>query len=197
MKPSHILIAGLAAILAACKEKQAPKAQAQADIPKTTKEVPLKPGLAVPDTFKAALGKVFEGYSGIQVALAEDDLAKAKEAFSAMHAVLHMVPKEDLSAAARMEWDSIDARIMAILHPMASADSLGAARAHFGDFSLVLSEAIEKFGIAGGQPVYHFHCPMARGNEGADWMQKDSVPANPYYGASMLKCGELVRILKG
>ena len=197
MKHSHFLITGIAAILVACKEKPAPKAQAQADAPEPTKEVPLKPSLAVPDTFKAALGKVFEGYSQIQVALAQDDLPKAKEAFSSMHAVLHMMPKEGLKSLAKAEWESTDARIMDILHPMASADSLGAAREHFGDFTVVLSETIEKFGIAGESSVYYFHCPMAKENKGADWLQKDSVLANPYYGSTMLKCGELVRILKG
>jgi Cu(I)/Ag(I) efflux system membrane fusion protein len=197
MKTSHTLLACLTAILTACKESPAPQSQARANAPEPEKEVPIKPSLVVPDTFKAALGKVFEGYSQIQAALAQDDLPKAKEAFSSMHAVLHMMPLEGLDSMAKAEWDSTDSRIMAILHPMASADSIEAAREHFGDFSLVLSEAIGKFGIAGGEPIYQFHCPMARQNQGAEWLQKDSVLANPYFGSSMLKCGERIRTLKG
>jgi hypothetical protein len=31
------------------------------------------------------------------------------------------------------------------------------------------------------------YCSMAE----AEWLQKDDVLSNPYYGASMLNCGEL------
>lgn len=139
---------------------------------------------------------MFEGYTRIQAALAEDDLEKAKVAFSSMHAVLHMMPKEGLDSSTKADWDSTDAQIMAVLPPMASAGTLEAVRIHFMDFSQILAEAIEKFGIVGESPIYQFHCPMAKDNKGADWLQKDSGLANPYFGKSMLTCGELVRKLK-
>ncbi len=85
---------------------------------------------------------------------------------------------------------------MDVLHPMASAETLEAIRTHFLYFSLILIEAVEKIGIAEDAPVYQFHCPMVRNNKGADWLQKDSDLANPYFGKSMLTCGELVRKLK-
>jgi Cu(I)/Ag(I) efflux system membrane fusion protein len=85
---------------------------------------------------------------------------------------------------------------MDILHPLAAAESLGAARIHFMDFSLELLDAIGNFGVSGTGAIFQFHCPMARDNQGADWLQKDSLLANPYYGSAMLKCGELVAILK-
>lgn len=36
------------------------------------------------------------------------------------------------------------------------------------------------------------HCPMAFANQGALWVQADGKVANPYYGASMLRCGDKV-----
>jgi len=33
------------------------------------------------------------------------------------------------------------------------------------------------------------HCSMAKGS----WLQADRSVANPYYGASMLTCGEIVQ----
>lgn len=196
MKHYLEIFLGATLLLAACqeKEKQPGVRPGPADAGKVTV---LAPTYSVPDTFKAALGQVLDGYAGIQAALARDDLPTAKEAFSSMHGVLHAMPEEGLDSAAAARWDSTEARIMAILHPMASADSLGAARLHFMDFSQVLLEAIGNFGVSGKEPLYHFHCPMARDNRGADWLQKDSLLANPYYGNSMLKCGELVKVLKG
>lgn len=194
MKFIYILGAVTVLLAAACKEKA--KTDAGAASKQAEVESALTPAYAVPDTFKSALGKVFEGYAHMQSAFAQDDLEKAKQAFSSMHAVLHMMPREGLDSATGAYWDSTDARIMAVLHPMASADSLASARAHFMDFSVILSDAIENFGVAGARPIYRFHCPMARENKGADWLQMDSLLANPYYGKSMLKCGDLVRVLK-
>ncbi len=34
------------------------------------------------------------------------------------------------------------------------------------------------------------HCPMAFGDQGAQWVQRDGKVANPYFGASMLRCGD-------
>ena len=39
------------------------------------------------------------------------------------------------------------------------------------------------------QPPYQFYCPMVKQN----WLQPDKDIRNPYYGSSMLKCGELVQ----
>ena len=37
--------------------------------------------------------------------------------------------------------------------------------------------------------LYVHHCPMAE----ADWLQIDDKTRNPYYGSSMLECGEVRR----
>ncbi|MFN3193967.1 MAG: efflux RND transporter periplasmic adaptor subunit [Aureliella sp.] len=42
--------------------------------------------------------------------------------------------------------------------------------------------------------VNHFFCPMVPGG-GGDWLQANSDLRNPYWGAEMLTCGELVRDL--
>ncbi len=199
MKKLSILMAGASLWMIACNEKSRPQSPPAIQAPpaQAAPAAARQPHVAVPDTFKTALGEVYEGYTRIQTALAQDDLAKAKEALDAMHAVLHMMPKEGLEPAAKAYWDSADARIMEALHPMASAGSIGEVRAHFMAFSEVMVEAIGRFGITGEGPVYQFHCPMANDNQGADWLQKGDEPANPYFGKSMPKCGTRVRAWKG
>lgn len=39
--------------------------------------------------------------------------------------------------------------------------------------------------------LYLAHCPMAFDNNGAHWIQQSDDLKNPYYGASMLKCGSI------
>ena len=53
-----------------------------------------------------------------------------------------------------------------------STDVIAFARRHSGSGSSRIAQA---------------HCPMFEG--GADWLQKESVVTNPYYGASMPTCG--------
>ena len=51
--------------------------------------------------------------------------------------------------------------------------------------------ALEKrFGHQGSETHYRMFCDMAFG-EGAAWLQTSDKVRNPYYGASMLKCGRL------
>jgi Cu(I)/Ag(I) efflux system membrane fusion protein len=199
MKIIPILVGGTALWLTACGEKPDTGAKSESPAPASDASSQAKPdpAFAAPDTFQAALGKVFEGYVGMQGALARDDLSQAKEVFNSMHAVLHMMPTDGLTPDAKAYWDSADARIMESLHPLASEESLDSARVHFADFSAVMADLIAKFGIAGDQPIYQFHCPMARENQGSLWLQKDKEVANPYFGKSMLKCGNLVRTLDG
>jgi hypothetical protein len=193
MKAFYSLMAGAALTLSACKDKAGPEMQAKAPEQKLEAATIPTPKYLVPDTFKVALGKVFEGYARIQSALAQDDLAKSKEAFSRMHALLHMMPKEGLDAPAKAQWDSTDVKIMDVLHPMATAATLDSTRAYFMAFSGILIEAIREYGIATDAPIYQFHCPMAKGNQGADWLQSDSALANPYFGKAMATCGKLVK----
>ena len=52
-----------------------------------------------------------------------------------------------------------------------------------------LSEALVAKGqIPAGDGIAF--CPMADDDRGARWIQKQGEIANPYFGASMLKCGE-------
>ena len=62
------------------------------------------------------------------------------------------------------------------------------ARKEFGD----LSERVIIYLKASGairNPPYQFYCSMAK----KSWLQPDKQTRNPYYGGSMLTCGELVQ----
>ena len=37
------------------------------------------------------------------------------------------------------------------------------------------------------------HCPMANSNKGADWLSTQKEIRNPYFGSSMLTCGEVTK----
>jgi hypothetical protein len=62
------------------------------------------------------------------------------------------------------------------------------ARSGFGDLSDRLIACLQG-AKAAKNPPYQFYCSMVKKN----WLQADKEIRNPYYGKSMLTCGELVQ----
>ncbi len=191
MKWPITVLAAAGLLLAAC-EKKSEAAQDTRALPPRESVAP-KPTFAVSDSFRIGLGKVYAGYLDIAGALAQDDFPKAMEAYQAMHGALHMLPKGGMDTTASVYWDTLDVKIMRVLHPMAASENIEAMRDHFIDFTPLVLEGIEKFGVLNANPAFLYHCPMARKGQGADWLQKDSVLRNPYFGKHMSGCGTLVK----
>jgi Cu(I)/Ag(I) efflux system membrane fusion protein len=104
-------------------------------------------------------------YVAAQEALASDDLDQARQAL------------QDLVQNA-------SPTLKPLAEKAASAADLAAVRVAFKP----LSEEVRKGQIPEGYVVAY--CPMADGDKGAHWVQKDQPQiANPYFGASMLRCG--------
>jgi hypothetical protein len=68
-----------------------------------------------------------------------------------------------------------------------NAADLKSARNGFGDLSDKMI-AYLKASKAPQNPPYQYYCSMVKKN----WLQPDKGTRNPYYGSSMLTCGELV-----
>lgn len=87
-----------------------------------------------------------------------------------------------------------DARAKAPLTALANASAklqtadLKAARNGFGDLSDSLIAYLRSTQVK-SPPPYQFYCSMVKKN----WLQPDREIRNPYYGSSMLRCGELVQ----
>ena len=161
-----------------------------AKMPKAT--APPRPtGFEVPATFQAQLTKVFDAYLSIRKALAEDKADEAKAAVRRSTRALHGVDMKLLKGEAHHVWMRHHGKLQKALEAMQSAEDIGALRAGFEVLSNDLTGAIKAFGIDRGRTVYQLHCSMAFGNRGAYWLQSDKDVRNPYFGAAMLKCGEV------
>jgi len=83
------------------------------------------------------------------------------------------------------------------LREMADSQELEEARKGFSVASEAVLLAIKRFGVAPGQILYEYKCPMAFGGRGARWVEATNDPTNPYFGAAMPKCAELLETLSG
>ena len=108
---------------------------------------------------------VLVSYVAAQEALAADDLDRARQALQGL--VQNASPT-----------------LKPLAEKAAAAADLAAVRVAFKP----LSAEVMKGQMPAGYVVAY--CPMADGEKGAHWVQKDQAQiANPYFGASMLRCG--------
>ena len=146
--------------------------------------------------FRKQLAKAVERYLAIQQALAGDDYPKAIEAAKATTAAVASVDMALVQGDDHMAWMKSSAKITNSLKTIASADGIEPVRAEFATLSDEMTTAAKRFGVA-GISLYQFKCSMALGNRGAIWLQSDKETRNPYFGSSMLGCGEVTEVLPG
>lgn len=127
------------------------------------------------------LTKIVPTYLDLQKALAGDDLDAAKAALQSL-----------------MQVTGHEGALAKLIHEMMAAETLDTIRRpHFETLSNSLIEAIKQAPsphALSPTPLYRMHCPMVyndREENGVDWLQADEQLRNPYFGAMMLRCGEV------
>ncbi|MFQ5351568.1 MAG: efflux RND transporter periplasmic adaptor subunit [Candidatus Binatia bacterium] len=141
-------------------------------------------GVAAPE-LATAIRPVLDAYLELQLALSSGDSRVLDLRVTSLQAALSRLTRQALERGAR----DVDARASTALEalPRMFGRSLDAVRAQFKQLSREVIALVELAGTGSlGDNIYVMRCPMADGQ----WIQQGSEPANPYYGASMLRCGE-------
>ena len=147
--------------------------------------------IEVSDEFREQIRPVVEKYLSLQNALAGDDLSSAVTSAKSAIETLSQVEMSSLNEKPHKVWMERNVRMGRALKAIQNAAGIDAARKAFEALSNELIAVVVKFGIPETQQLYRIHCPMAFNNKGADWLQADKEIRNPYFGASMLTCGEV------
>jgi hypothetical protein len=120
-----------------------------------------------------ALKTVLAGYFEVKDALVNDDAAKAKSAATA------------LAASTGNYASQLNEYVLAI----GETDDIEAQREAFEALSISMYDLTKAGGA--GMTVYKQFCPMAFDDKGAFWLSDEKKILNPYFGASMLRCGSV------
>ena len=134
---------------------------------------------------------IIDHYLKIQTALAGDAVAPIAAEAVAIGAFAARVTGTTPGGALRVgNADAAAGRalmpaIAAAAGKLAKAKDLKAARAAFGELS---EPMIGYRDLVTGEKPNVAYCPMAKKN----WLQDGEAIANPYYGTSMLRCGNIV-----
>lgn len=143
----------------------------------------------VPDSFVFALKPVYAAYLDAQEALASDDLGGFLQAAGDLKIAIGFVEGAGLVGEPLATWRRAAAR----LRIDDALTDIEVARARFEDMSEAVISLQIRFGHRGSETWHVAYCPMAFDNAGAEWLQRGAQINNPYFGASMLRCGEIRR----
>ncbi len=146
-----------------------------------------KTGAAVPETFMFGIKPVYATCLDAQEALATDDLESYRLAEQDVATAVGLVEVVGLFGSNLGEWR----RVAAKLRFDKPAASIGEARLRFKQMAEAVVMLERHFGHFGSDSWFLAYCPMAFDGAGAEWMQRGKQISNPYFGAAMLRCGEI------
>jgi Cu(I)/Ag(I) efflux system membrane fusion protein len=149
----------------------------------------------VPPAELGRLAPIVEAYLSLQRALADDDLSAGQAAATKLSTELVGVFLES-SLEAKTSWDHFSKMLNGHAKVVAGSDSLEQARKGFEGLSGTMVMILRVLGNPLDRPIMQAHCPMARGSDGASWIQEGTTLDNSYFGASMLDCGDIVSKIK-
>ena len=158
---------------------------------------PQTKSLEVSEEFRNQITSVADAYFQVKNGLVKDKLDESQKALATIDQSLSKVNMGLVKDQAHDKWMEILNGMKDAQAKMASAKDIEDARKHFSMLSFHVLEMTETFGI-NKEVVYKDYCPMAFGDQGAYWLSEQKDITNPYFGASMLACGEVKQTyLKG
>ncbi|WP_316818494.1 DUF3347 domain-containing protein [Pedobacter nyackensis] len=127
------------------------------------------------------LNAVYQHYIHLKTALVGSDLAEAKVAATA----IELGTKELTNGAG----------LTALAAKIGAATDIEVQRTLFSDLSNDFIARVKQSGLTSGE-IYVEYCPMALNDKGASWLSNQKDIKNPYFGDSMLTCGEVKETIK-
>ena len=145
----------------------------------------------VPLAFREQITALMNVYFEVKNALVEDNGPAAGGAAIKMEGVLDEVNMGLLEGSSHDKWMELRRQLSEAGAQITKTDDIEVQREHFQVLSEAVLEVTEYFGLD-FDTVYKQFCPMAFDDEGAHWLSESEHILNPYFGASMLNCGEVM-----
>ena len=143
---------------------------------------------STPTIFKEQLFNLATAYLNLKDALVATNNEKAKEAANQVLVSLSKVDMSLVKEEAHNFWMEQHSAIKTHSEKIAASNEIEEQRNQFDFLSQTLIQSVKVYGLSQAT-LYVQHCPMAKDNEGADWLSMEEEIRNPYFGDKMLKCG--------
>lgn len=151
--------------------------------------------IKVSTKFISQLSALFNDYIKLKDALVDDKGSNAQSAAKTFEASLAKLDASELKDKSVKEaWEDYQSTLKTSIAKISSSADIKKQRDEFIALSTAMTNGVQIFGV--NKTVYSQYCPMANNDKGAYWLSLEEEIKNPYYGASMLKCGEVKETIK-
>ena len=140
--------------------------------------------------FRSNGNAVIAQYFKLKNALVNDQIAPAKSAANELVQLLAKLQSGTLKSSEKTAWEALSKKLTDASVKIKAAKDITELRKHFELLSTEVILLTENYGV-NQELVYKDYCPMAFNNKGAYWLSETKEITNPYFGASMLACGEV------
>lgn len=136
------------------------------------------------------LQSVYDAYFNVKDALIKSDSKLTSAKAATLLTAITAVKMDKLKSNEHTVWMKVVKKLTADAKSISSTTDLKKQRETFKSLSKNTYDLIKV--SSPEQPIYKQYCPMAD----ADWLSKEKAVKNPYYGSSMLTCGNVVETIK-
>lgn len=136
------------------------------------------------------LQSVYNAYFDVKDALIKNDSKLTSAKAATLLTAISAVKMDKLKSNEHTVWMKVIKKLTADAKSISSTTDLKKQRETFKSLSKSTYDLIKV--SSPDQPIYKQYCPMAD----ADWLSKEKAVKNPYYGSSMLTCGNVVETIK-
>lgn len=150
--------------------------------------------VAVPEPFRDLLGDVASDYFGLKNALVNGQPNLVADFASKLHTTLQSFDSVPLSETSSKALGGNLGALLKTAEHLSHSHDLAVQRKNFEPLSKSFLALVDAVRLK-DQLVHVAFCPMASDNEGAVWASEFEEIANPYFGESMLQCGEVQRTI--
>lgn len=155
---------------------------------------PSKP-ISIGKEAKKALQPVYVDYLKFKDLLAADNVEGAKKVAVSMQDNLAKINMSIFTGESHTVWMKFSSNLKNTLQHVPHLSSIEEVREKFRQISITMIEMTNTFNPF-DKTLYIQYCPMADNDKGADWLSLEKEIKNPYFGKSMLKCGEVKKEIK-
>jgi|SRR6218665_531346 len=141
----------------------------------------------------APLKAAFDNYFAVKDALVKTDGSTASTKATTLLKAINAVKMEELTPEEHNVWMKVMKDLVFDADHITETKSADHQRDHFTTLSKNMY-ALMKVSKQ-ESPTYYQHCPMYNDGKGADWLSKENLIKNPYYGSQMLTCGKTVETI--
>ena len=145
------------------------------------------------DVEQLQLKEVFNSYFAVKDALVKTDGTLAATKAALLLNSINAVKMENLTKEEHSEWMKVMKDLVFDAEHISETKDAGHQRDHFTSLSKNMYSLIKV--SKQETPTYYQFCPMANKGKGANWLSKENIVRNPYYGSKMLGCGKTVETI--